>query len=138
MIRSRAVRLTTLAAATALLVLATPATASAQCSGPNYRGTRTFPGGDCPEPTAIAASGTVWALLLLAAGLWLTLARRRSRSATTADLALVDATFTQAATTTATTVADPAAAHPVAPTRPPPATPPTTPLRPDHPSQPKP
>ncbi|MER6997219.1 hypothetical protein [Streptomyces sp. NPDC000410] len=96
--RSRIVRLSALATATALLVLGTPASASAQCSDPNYKGSRSFPGGSCPEYVANTSSAAVWALLVLAGGLWLAFAWSRSRDTTIADLAVVDAVFSDAAT----------------------------------------
>ncbi|MDT0449424.1 hypothetical protein [Streptomyces hesseae] len=102
MMPSRTARLSALAVAVPLLVLGTPAAASAQCSEPNYRGSRTFPGGSCPEQVADTASGVVWAVLVLAAALWVALALSRSRATTDADLALVDATFSHAATAEAT------------------------------------
>ncbi|MFF8280861.1 hypothetical protein ACF05T_33170 [Streptomyces lateritius] len=89
-------RLLALATATALLVLGAPASAAAQCSNPDYKGIRSFPGGACPQHVAGIASGVVWALLTLAAGLWLISALRRSRSETDTDLATIDAVFSDA------------------------------------------
>ncbi|GAA2717056.1 MULTISPECIES: hypothetical protein [Streptomyces] len=91
---SRWARPAGLAVATALLVLGAPASASAQCADPNYRGTRTFPGGSCPTTVAGTASAGVWAVLVLAAALWLARLLTRSRSTTDADLAMLDAVFT--------------------------------------------
>ncbi|OEJ23574.1 hypothetical protein AR457_02725 [Streptomyces agglomeratus] len=93
MINHRRVRLPALATATALLVLGAPASAVAQCSNPDYKGSRSFPGGACPEHVAGFASGAMWGLLALAAGLWLISALRRSRSETDTDLAAIDAVF---------------------------------------------
>ncbi len=94
---SRIVRLSALVVAGPLLVLGAPGSAVAQCSEANYRGSRTFPGGSCPATVANTASGVVWAVLVLAAVLWIALALSRSRATTDADLALVDATFSRAA-----------------------------------------
>ncbi|MFC4517564.1 hypothetical protein [Streptomyces ehimensis] len=91
--RSRCAGLVAPVLTAVLLVLGTPASASAQCADPNYRGSRTFPGGSCPETVADTASTGVWVLVLLAAGTWLAYALSRSRSTTDADLATVDATF---------------------------------------------
>ncbi|MEV4433029.1 hypothetical protein [Streptomyces sp. NPDC049585] len=90
---SRWARTSALAVATALLVLGAPASASAQCADPNYRGTRTFPGGSCPTTVAQTASAGVWAVLVLAAALGLAHLLSRSRSTTDADLAMLDAVF---------------------------------------------
>ncbi|MBT2384379.1 hypothetical protein [Streptomyces sp. ISL-11] len=119
--RSWAVRASALATATALLVLGAPATASAQCADPHYHGGRTFPGGSCPENVADAASGTVWAVLVLAAGLWIAVALSRHRSTTAADLAAIDEAFSR--TTPGTATAAPGWAPP------PPSTPPLMPAR---------
>ncbi|MFI9103274.1 hypothetical protein ACIGXA_22400 [Streptomyces fildesensis] len=98
MTRSRATR--SLAVFAPLLatafVLATPDLAVAQCAAPDYRGGRALPSGGCPTHTAATASATVWAVLALAAAVWLMLAIRRARDVTDADLAVVDAGFSAA------------------------------------------
>ncbi|GGX23621.1 hypothetical protein [Streptomyces chryseus] len=93
MISHKGARLLAVATATALLVLVAPVSAAAQCSNPDYKGSRSFPGGACPENVAGIASGAVWALLVLAAGLWLASALRRSRSETATDLTTIDSVF---------------------------------------------
>ncbi|KOU55071.1 hypothetical protein ADK57_45875 [Streptomyces sp. MMG1533] len=97
MIGPRTVRLSALAAASALLVLGTPSPASAQCAAPTYHGGLPLRVGQCPEGVAGGAAAGVWALLVLAAGLWLASALSRSRTTTDADLAAIDEVFSQAA-----------------------------------------
>ncbi|MER5938832.1 hypothetical protein ABT121_16095 [Streptomyces sp. NPDC001928] len=93
----RIARLSALASATATLVLGTPSPASAECAAPTYHGGLPLHVGECPEAVAGGASAGVWALLILAAGLWLAWALSRSRAATDADLATIDEVFSQAA-----------------------------------------
>lgn len=94
---SRAVRLLALAAATVLLVLGGPSSASAQCLPPAYHSDLPGGSGTCPEQVAGSASAVVWAVLVLAAGLWLARALSRSRDTTDDDLAVVDSVFSQSA-----------------------------------------
>ncbi|MFE2879364.1 hypothetical protein ACFXG6_25205 [Streptomyces roseus] len=111
---ARAVRLTSLAAAAALLVLGSPSTAFAQCAEPNYRGSGAFPGPGCPAHAAGVASGVVWAVLAVVAGLWLVHALSRSRAGTTADLAVMDAVFSDRDATGTQGAGAPPAGSPVA------------------------
>ncbi|WP_187284719.1 hypothetical protein [Streptomyces sp. uw30] len=91
----RIARLSALVTATATLVLGTPSPASAECAAPTYHGGLPLHVGECPEAVAGGASAGVWALLLLAAGLWLASALSRSRAGTDADLATIDEVFSQ-------------------------------------------
>lgn len=93
MISPRGVRLLVVTTATTLLILGAPASAVAQCSNPDYKGIGSFPGGACSQHVAGIASGALWVLLALAAGLWLAAALRQSRTQTDADLATIDAVF---------------------------------------------
>ncbi|MDO0914956.1 hypothetical protein QQM39_30265 [Streptomyces sp. DT2A-34] len=97
----RIARLSALATATATLVLGTPAPASAECAAPTYHGGLPLHVGECPEAVAGGASAGVWALLLLAAGVWLASALSRSRGGTDADLTVIDEVFSQNAQDTA-------------------------------------
>ncbi|KPI06254.1 hypothetical protein OK074_4232 [Actinobacteria bacterium OK074] len=94
-------RLAALAAATVLLVLGTSAPASAQCAAPTYHGGLPVRVGACPEGVAGGASGGVWAVVVLAVGLWIAYARSRSGATTEADLGVIDAVFGAAAEATA-------------------------------------
>lgn len=90
---SRTVRLFALAAATAPLVLGTPSPASAQCAAPAYHGGVPLWIGECPEAVAGGASAAVWALVIVAAGLWIARALSRSDSGEATDLQLIDRVF---------------------------------------------
>ncbi|MEU6347932.1 hypothetical protein ABZ896_01230 [Streptomyces sp. NPDC047072] len=92
---ARALRLLAPAAAVVLLVLGDPAPAAAQCAPPAYHGDLPGAAGSCPQGTAGGASALVWAVVVLAAGLWLARAVSRSRAATDADLATTDAVFAE-------------------------------------------
>ncbi|MGW3283066.1 hypothetical protein ACWDR3_00300 [Streptomyces sp. NPDC001002] len=92
---SRAVRLCALIVAVVLVVLDGPSSASAQCLPPAYHGDLPGSTGSCPGRTVAEASGVVWAVLVLAVGLWLARAQFRSRAETDADLELVDSVFRQ-------------------------------------------
>ncbi len=54
--------------------------------------------GACPEGVAGGASGAVWAVVVLAAGLWIAYARSRSRATADTDLEVIDAVFSEAVT----------------------------------------
>ncbi|MFD9326132.1 hypothetical protein [Streptomyces sp. NPDC060065] len=90
-----AARLSTLVAAVALLVIGSPTSASAQCVAPTYNGGLPVRAGNCPEGVAGGASGLVWAVVVLAVGVWLVRALSRSRSAADAELGLIDEVFGQ-------------------------------------------
>ncbi|MEU6353126.1 hypothetical protein ABZ896_28015 [Streptomyces sp. NPDC047072] len=92
---SRIVRLSTLVAAAATLVLGTPSSASAQCAAPTYHGGLPLWIGTCPETVAGGASAAVWVLIVLTAGLWAARALARSDSGGTTDLQLIDRVFDQ-------------------------------------------
>ncbi|GAA1317207.1 hypothetical protein GCM10009647_046890 [Streptomyces sanglieri] len=87
-----------MAAATAALVLGAPSPASAECAAPTYHGGLPLRVGECPEAVAGGAAAGVWALLILAVGLWLASALVRSRTTADADLGLIDEVFSQGAT----------------------------------------
>lgn len=92
---SRAIRLLAWAAAVLVLVLGCPVPASAQCLPPAYHGDVPGAAGSCPQGAASGASAVVWAVAVLAVGLWLARAFSRSRATTEADLATTDAVFTE-------------------------------------------
>jgi hypothetical protein len=92
---TRTVRLSALAATTAILVLGTSSPASAECAAPTYHGGLPLRVGECPEAVAGGAAAGLWALLVLGAGFWLTFVLSRSRARTDADLAAIDEVFSQ-------------------------------------------
>ncbi|MGW1616600.1 hypothetical protein ACWCQZ_45685 [Streptomyces sp. NPDC002285] len=87
------VRLSAVAAATVTLVVGTSAPASAECAAPTYHGGLPLRIGDCPEAVAAGASAVVWAVLLIAAGLWIAHGLTRPDSREASDLELIDRVF---------------------------------------------
>ncbi|MCZ4604971.1 hypothetical protein O3S80_14715 [Streptomyces sp. Lzd4kr] len=89
----RLVRLSAAAAATLTLVLGSSSPASAECAAPTYHGGLPLRIGACPEAVAAGASAMVWAVLLLAAGLWIAHGLTRPDSRDASDLELIDRVF---------------------------------------------
>ncbi|MDG4860618.1 hypothetical protein P8605_21045 [Streptomyces sp. T-3] len=92
-------RLSAVVMTVALFVLATPTSASAQCSNPTAPGSKLLPGTQCPEGTATTASALVWGLAVIALILWLVRTMTRLRSTTDADVQVIDTVFSHPETT---------------------------------------